>query len=114
MATRESVEAGLVAMADWFADVDPETRAKIPDRSVSAWFLDLDAAWAGRLEAGSLVDVHPIDPADRKQAALRLELDSDTFLDIVEGRVGFAHAWSRGKVKVDARLRDIWELRKFL
>jgi hypothetical protein len=41
-------------------------------------------------------------------------MDSDTFLEIVEGRQDFAHAWSHGRVKVDARIRDIWELRKFL
>ena len=95
-------------------DLDPDTRGKIPDRAVSAYFTDLDTAFAGRLQSGSLVDVVEIGPDARKEAHLRLSLDSDTFLSIVEGRLDFAHAWSHGKVKVDARIRDIWELRKFL
>jgi hypothetical protein len=114
MATLESVSAGLEALVVSMDDLDPDTRRKIPDRTVSVHFPDLDAAFAGRLESGSLVDVAPIDPARRKDAHLRLAMDSDTFLSIVEGRLDFAHAWSHGKVKVDARLRDIWELRKFL
>ncbi|MGD9956949.1 MAG: sterol-binding protein [Candidatus Nanopelagicales bacterium] len=114
MASLESVQAGLEALVASMDDLDPDTRGKIPDRSVSAYFTDLDAAYAGRLESGSLVDVAPLDPARRKEAHLRLAMDSDTFLSIVEGRLDFAHAWSHGKVKVDARIRDIWELRKFL
>lgn len=114
MATAESVRAGIEALLAEMDDLDPDTRAKIPDRSVSAWFPDLDLAWAGRFESGVLVDVVEIVPDRRKAAHLKLELDSDTFLDVVEGRVDFAHAWARGQIKVDARLRDIWELRKFL
>lgn len=114
MATVESVRAGLEALVASMDDLDPDTRRKIPDRAVSAYFTDLDTAFAGRLQSGSLVDVVEIDPDARKEAHLRLSLDSDTFLSIVEGRLDFAHAWSHGKVKVDARIRDIWELRKFL
>jgi hypothetical protein len=95
-------------------DLDPDTRRKIPDRGVSVYFSDLESAFAGRLETGSLVGVVEIDPSRRKEAHLRLAMSSDTFLDIVEGRQDFAHAWSHGAVKVDARIRDIWELRKFL
>ena len=95
-------------------DLDPHTRRKIPDRDVTAYFTDLDVAFAGRLESGSRGDGAEIPPGHRTDAHLRLAMDSDTFLDIVEGRQDFAHAWSRGKVKVDARIRDIWELRKFL
>ena len=114
MATLESVRAGLEALVASMDDLDPDTRRKIPDRSISAYFPDLDTAFAGRLSDGSLVDVVEIDPLDRKDAHLRLSLDSETFLSVVDGRLDFAHAWSHGKVKVDARIRDIWELRKFL
>jgi hypothetical protein len=114
MATLESVRAGLEALVASMDDLDPDTRAKIPDRSVSAYFTDLDTAFVGRLEAGSLVGIEEIAPDHRKDAHLRLAMDSDTFLSLVEGRLDFAHAWSHGKVKVDARIRDIWELRKFL
>ena len=114
MATAESVRAGIEALLAEMDDLDPDTRRKIPDRSVSAWFPDLDVAWSGRFRSGTLVEVAEIDPAHRKAAQLKLELDSDTFLDVVEGRTDFAHAWARGQIKVDARLRDVWELRKFL
>lgn len=114
MATEESVRAGIEALLAEMDELDPETRRKIPDRSVSAWFPDLDVAYSGRFERGQLLDVEEIDPAHRKAAHLKLELGSDTFLDVVEGRTDFAHAWTHGQIKVDARLRDVWELRKFL
>lgn len=114
MATLESVRAGLDALVASMDDLDPETRRKIPDRTVSLHVPDVAAAFAGRLESGSLVGVEEIDVARRREADLRLSMDSDVLLDLVEGRQDFARAWSRGKVKVDARLRDIWELRKFL
>jgi hypothetical protein len=114
MASEESVRAAVDALLASFDDVDDDTRRRIPDRSLSVWVLDVDIAFAGRFEGGHLVDVAEIDPADRGRSHLKIELDSDTLLDLTEGSSTFAHAWATGKVHVDARLRDLWELRKFL
>jgi len=109
-AVREAV-SGLGVILD---GADPEFRRKIPDRSVSAWIKDLDVAFAGRLRSGELVDVTEIDPADRKASDLKLTLSSDDLLDLVAGRLHFGSGWAKGRIKVDARLRDVLELRKFL
>ena len=81
---------------------------------MSAWIRDLDVAFAGALRAGELVDVTEIDPADRKAADLKLTLTSDDLIELVAGRLHFGSGWARGRIKVDARLRDVLELRKFL
>jgi hypothetical protein len=114
MASEESVRVAVDALLASFDDVDEDTRRRIPDRSLSVWVLDVDLAFAGRFEGGHLVDVAEIDPSDRGRSNLKIELDSDALLEMTEGSLSFAHAWASGRVHVDARLRDLWELRKFL
>jgi len=114
MATLESVREGVATAVAWLDEVDPDTRRKIPDRSISAWISDLDVAFAGRFESGTLVEVREIDPATRAEHHLRLVMDSDTFVEVVYGDTSFAHGWARGRIHVDARLRDLFELRRFL
>lgn len=114
MATIEAVRAAISDLGVMLDGADPEFRRKIPDRSVSVWIKDLDAAFAGRLQAGELVDVVEIDPGSRKEAELKLTLTSDDLLEVVEGRLHFGSGWAHGRIKVDARLRDVFELRKFL
>jgi hypothetical protein len=41
-------------------------------------------------------------------------MDSDVLIDLLEDRLGFAHGWAMGQIRVDARLRDLLELRRFL
>ena len=114
MADIETVRHAISRLGVILDDADPETRRKIPDRSVSAWIKDLDVAFAARLESGDLVDIHEIDTEERRAAHLRLTLSSDDLIELVEGRLHFGSGWAHGRIKVDARLRDIFELRKFL
>jgi hypothetical protein len=114
MADRDTVLAALGQAADLLGGADDDVRRRIPERTVSAYLTDLDLAFAGRLSEGYLVDVVEIDPARRRDAQLRLTLSSDDLVDVVAGRLNFAHAWVRGRIKVDARLRDVLALRAFL
>lgn len=114
MADIHEVRAAIARLGVLLDDADPETRRRIPDRSVSAWIKDLDVAFAGRLESGDLVDIHEIPPDRRDAAHLRLTLSSDDLLEVVEGRLHFGAGWARGRIKVEARFRDVLELRKFL
>jgi hypothetical protein len=75
---------------------------------------DLDIAWTGRFVSGHLVDVLEIPPEQARDAAFRLRLSSDTLIDVVEDRLGFAAGWSHGKIRVDAGIRDILALRTLL
>jgi hypothetical protein len=114
MAEIEEVREAIGSLGMVLGGADPEFRRKIPDRTVSAWIKDLDVAFTGRLASGELVDVAEVDPAERSSAELKLTMTSDDLLELVSGRLHFGSAWARGRVKVDARLRDVLELRKFL
>ncbi len=114
MADIEDVRAAVDDVVERMADLEPDTRRRIPDRTVAVWMRDLDVAFAGRFDAGHLLDVTEIDPADFPAASLRITLTSEDFLDLVEGRLGFGHGWARGRIKVDAHFRDLFELRRFL
>ena len=109
-AVRDAI-AEVVARMD---HVDDDTRRKIPERSISAVITDLDLAWAGRFQAGHLVEVREIPPEQARGAAFRVRLSSDTLLDVVEDRLGFAAGWSHGRIRVDAGFRDVLALRRFL
>ena len=97
-----------------FGDLDDATRRKIPDESVSVLVKDLGVAYGCRFESGDVVDVREIDPADTRGATLRLTCTSDTLVDVVDGRLHFGSGWATGKIRVDAKLRDILKLRSFL
>jgi hypothetical protein len=114
MADVEQVRAAVEDVVGRMSDVDDATRAKIPDRSLSCLVTDVDLAWAGRFQDGYLVDVAEIDPVQAGASAFRLRLDSDTLLDVVEGRLGFGTGWAHGRIRVDAGLRDVLALRRFL
>ena len=114
MADIEAVREAVSSLGVILDGADPEFRRKIPDRTVSAWIKDLDVAFAGALLSGALVGVTEIDPAARKAADLKLTLSSDDLIELVAGRLHFGSGWAKGRIKVDARLRDVLELRKFL
>ena len=114
MAEIEEVREAIGSLGMVLGGADPEFRRKIPDRTVSAWITDLDVAFTGRLVSGELVDVEEGDPAEQSEAQLTLSLTSDDLLELVSGRLHFGSAWARGRVRVDARWRDVLELRKFL
>lgn len=114
MADEQQVRAAVTEVVSRLDELDEGTRRKIPDRSISALVTDVDLAWTGHFVGGHLRDVEEIDPSVARDAAFKLKLDSDTLLELVDGQVGFAHAWSRGRVRVDAGFRDILALRSFL
>jgi len=114
MADVDQVLASLDDLLEQADALDDTTRQKIPDRTVSLWIRDLDLAYAGRLESGSLLDVVAISPDDRRNSQLRVTMDSDDFVEVVAGRLSFGSGFATGKIRVDARIRDVFELRRFL
>jgi hypothetical protein len=114
MADITEVRAALDRVVDQLRDVDPDTRAKIPDTTVAARIRDLDVAFAGRLEGGDLLEIHDIELDQLAESRLRLTLTSDDLIEVVDGRLSFGRAWAKGRIKVDAHFRDLFELRRFL
>jgi len=114
MADIAEVRTALDQVVVELEGVDDHTRRKIPDTTVALRVRDLDVAFAGRLEAGALLDIHDIDPGNLNESRLRLTLTSDDLIEVVAGRLSFGRAWAKGRIKVDAHFRDLFELRKFL
>ena len=114
MADAEQVRACVAEVVRLMDGVDDATRRKIPDGTLSVRVPDVDLAFAGRFEEGHLLDVHEVDDVQATAAKLRLTLSSDDLLEVAEGRLHFGSAWAHGRIKVEARFRDLLALRSFL
>jgi hypothetical protein len=114
MAEADEVRDAVERLAAMFDDVDDATRRKIPDATVSLLVRDLDVAYGCQFLAGEVRDIEEIDVADAGRASLRVRADSDTLIDVVDGRLHFGHGWATGRIRVDAKFRDILKLRSFL
>ena len=114
MASPEQARTAVMELASRLADLDDQTRARIPNRSVSVLLPDLGSAYTCVLQDGLLVAITEVDAAAVPDTQLRLVMTSDQLVDLVDGQLSFAGAWASGKIRVHARLRDILELRKFL
>ncbi len=109
MASLEQCRAAIDELGERLSRVDAAARAEhIPDRTLACTVLDLDVTFTGRLHQGDLVDI-TTDPA--APAQIRLVVSSDDLMDLVDGRLSFAHAWSSGRLHLDASLRDLLRLR---
>jgi len=114
MAEADEVRDAVERLFAMFDDVDDSTRGKVPDATVTLLVRDLDVAYGCQFADGQVLDLQEIDPADVGTATLRVRADSDTLLDVVDGRLHFGHGWATGKIRVDAKFRDILKLRSFL
>jgi hypothetical protein len=65
----------------------------------------------GTLREGALTGV-TTEPRGRAQ--IRLTIGSDDLVALVDGRLNFAAAWARGRVKLEASFGDLLRLRKLL
>ena len=85
------------------------------DRSLSCRLTDLDQVLVGRLSAGAVRDLHAVpDGPSVPKADIRLTMTSDDLLALTRGELSFAKAWSSGRLKLDAGIRDILRLRSLL
>lgn len=109
MATHEECFAAIQEVVERFNSVDAgKRRERIPSRTVACTVLDLDVTFAGRVVDGFVVDVGV---SKEHRADLRVICNSDDLMDMVSGDLHFAHAWSTGRVRLDASIRDLLRLR---
>jgi hypothetical protein len=98
-------------LAQRLADSDGSVDNADYDRTLSCYLRDLDVVFAGRLQAGQLVDIVR---SGTRDAQIRLSMTSDDLLALVDGRLKMASAWATGRVKIDAGIRDLLKLRSIL
>jgi hypothetical protein len=85
------------------------------DRSLSCRLTDLDQVLLGRLATGAVRDLHAVpDGPSVPKADIRLTMTSDDLMALTRGDVSFAKAWSSGRLKLEAGIRDILRLRSLL
>jgi hypothetical protein len=112
MATQEECHAAVLVVVERFNSHDAgRRRQRIPDRSVACTLLDLDVTFGGRLHEGFIVDVAR---SQTHSADLRVLCSSDDLLALVGGELGFAHALSTGRVRLDASIRDVLRFRALM
>lgn len=112
MVTPEEVEAAVRRLVGLLASVDPEVRARLSaDRTVSCRLPDLDLVWSGRLCNEGLMDVTDGDAA---RAQVRVSVDSDDLVALVDGRLAVPLAMATGRLRVQASPLDLLRLRALL
>jgi len=109
MATQEQCSAAVSDVVERFNshDAGPK-RQRVPRRSVAVTVLDLDVTYKGDLIDGYIVDVRR---STTHRADLRLLCTSDDLLGLVAGEIPFVHAWSSGRIRIDASIVDLIKLR---
>jgi putative sterol carrier protein len=115
MATTEECRTALDKLSDNLAKADGDVRgAAALDRSLSCHIKDLDITFTGRLDDGRIevADTHPGPPRDR--AEIRLAMNGDDLVAMVNGDLNFAKAWASGRVRLEAGFRDLLRLRTLL
>jgi hypothetical protein len=112
MATLEECHKALQAVADRIASGDTGDREPPKlDRSLACRLTDLGTGFHGRLAGGTIQDIAD---GDNPKAQIALTLASDDLVALSRGELNFAKAWASGRIKVQAGVRDLLQLRKLL
>ncbi|MFF1442687.1 SCP2 sterol-binding domain-containing protein [Streptomyces sp. NPDC058295] len=115
MATIEECHAALEKLSDNMRSAEGDVRAAAAlDRSVSCRITDLDVTFVGRMTDGRIVVHDTLQGPPVEKAQIRLSMTGDDLVALVAGELNFAKAWGSGRVKLEAGLRDLFQLRKLL
>ncbi|MDR6978690.1 putative lipid carrier protein YhbT [Streptomyces sp. 3330] len=115
MATIEECHAALEKLSDTMRSATGDVRtAAALDRSVSCRITDLDVTFVGRMTDGRIVVQDTLQGPPAEKAQIRLTMTGDDLVALVAGELNFAKAWGSGRVKLEAGLRDLFQLRRLL
>ncbi|WP_037670280.1 sterol-binding protein [Streptomyces griseus] len=115
MATIEECRTALEKLSENMQSTEGDVRAAASlDRSVSCWITDLDVTFVGRMADGRIVVQDTLQGPPREKAQIRLAMTGDDLVALVSGDLHFAKAWGSGRVKLEAGIRDLFQLRKLL
>ena len=114
MATAEECRKALEALTGRLTEMDPKTRAaKLSDRTLSCRVTDLGVTFLTRIGpqgAGPVQEAGPSSP----RAQIRFSGKSDDIVAVSADPGSFVGAWATRRIKVDASVMDIINLRKLL
>ncbi len=112
MATEQECDRAFHLLAELLAGVEPEVLSKyVLDRTVSCRVSDLGTTWSARLCDAGLLGVTA---QDSPKAQIRLTVNSDVLIALVEGRQPVPSAVATGKLRVQAGPIDMLRLTALL
>jgi hypothetical protein len=114
MASAEECREALEKLSTRLTEMNPKDRASIfGNKSMSCEVTDLGVTFLTRFTADGAEPVREVVPGD-PPADIRLAAASDMVLQIAQSPANIARMWVAGKVKVQASMRDLLNLRKLL
>lgn len=114
MATADECRKALESLTGRIAGMDQADRAAhFPERTMSCRVPDLGLLFVTRIGPHGADEVREATPQD-KPAQVRFTANSDDLVWVAEDLSRFPRAWMTGKLKVEASIMDILQLRRFL
>ena len=114
MATKRQVEGKLRELIARLAGADSDVRDSLAgalpqSRTIEVLVSDLDASYWTELSAGRMGTLHRGEPRDPE---IRIRVNSDDLIELVDGRRSLFSAYLAGVVKIDASMGDLLRLRR--
>jgi SCP-2 sterol transfer family protein len=107
VATVDQCEDALHRLAGQLSSSDSSGSPKF-DRSLSCRVPDLGVVFAGLLKGGELLDIAR---TESPSAQIRLTINSDDLLSLVDGGLKVPTAWATGRLKIQASMMDMLRLK---
>ncbi|MEU0832229.1 SCP2 sterol-binding domain-containing protein [Streptomyces sp. NPDC056231] len=115
MATMAECRSALDTLSDNLETAEGNVRSAASlDRSLSCHIKDLKITFTGRLKDGRIQVLDTIDGPPSERAEIRLAMNGDDLVAMVNGNLNFAKAWASGRVRLEASIRDLMRLRTLL
>jgi predicted lipid carrier protein YhbT len=112
VASVKQCRSALNRLATSLDAVNPELRAKhLPKRTVACHVKDLDVTFTARLDEDGVHDIAQPPRDEATGADVRVALNSDHLIALVDREDDFVNAWLHGRIQVSASVRDMLRLR---
>jgi len=116
LASRDEVERRLEDLLQRLRGTDEvraSLRESVPEPRILALHVsDLDASYWAEMAGGRVGDLHSGEPED--QAHVRIRAGSDDLVALAEGELTLVSAYLSGRVRVDAGVADMLQIRRML
>jgi hypothetical protein len=110
-----TIDECMTALKGVLGPIASNKAAEGLDRSLSCRLTDLEQVLLGRLTGGAVRELHPVpDGPAVPKADIRLTMTSDDLLALTNGELSFAKAWSSGRLRLEAGIRDLLRLRSLI
>jgi hypothetical protein len=113
--SKQEVAKKLQALIDRLDEAGPDVHERlagsVPSRVIQIELTDLDTAFWSELHEGRMSGLAEGSTPD---AEVRVTTDSDTLVDILDGKRSLLSSYVAGHVRIDASMADLLTLRKLL